>query len=104
MIVREKILELVVELGGKGLVVRQNKGRALNVLNNVCDREGLARTGDPEKGLELLAVEKTVGQLFDRFRLGTFRRIGGLKRELIRHIQKSSKSASSSSGTRNAVL
>ena len=48
-IVREKGLELPVELGRQGLVVAEYQGRPLQLLDYVGHRECLARAGDSEQ-------------------------------------------------------
>ena len=53
---REELPHLPVELGGQSLVGGQDEGRALHLLDQVCNREGLARAGDAEQGHARLAV------------------------------------------------
>ena len=50
-VIREERLELAIQLRGQGLVRRQYQGRALHLLDDVGDAEGLARTGHTEQGL-----------------------------------------------------
>ncbi|MOA13886.1 hypothetical protein D3C78_1339540 [compost metagenome] len=50
-IVGEKRLEFAIQLRGQGLVRRQHQGRALHLLDDVGDAEGLARAGHPEQRL-----------------------------------------------------
>jgi len=50
-VVRKELLELGVQLGGQGLVVRHHQGRALGVLNDVGHGERLAGPGDPHQHL-----------------------------------------------------
>src|SRR5208282_6812568 len=64
-IVREKALELVVELGGQRLVVGHDQDRAVGRLDHLGRGEGLARSGDPEQHLMLLAIEDPSGEGFD---------------------------------------
>ena len=45
-VIGEELLELVVELRGQGLVVRENKRRAIGLLDDLGHGEGLARAGD----------------------------------------------------------
>ncbi len=61
-VVREELLELAVELGRQGLVWRQHQGRPLQLLDDVGDGEGLARTGDAQQGHARLAVAQTFHQ------------------------------------------
>ena len=44
-VLREEFFELAIELRAKGFVMDQNKGRAIERLNDVCIREGFARSG-----------------------------------------------------------
>jgi hypothetical protein len=44
-VLREEFFELAIELRAKGLVMNQNKGRAIEGLNDVGIREGFARSG-----------------------------------------------------------
>ena len=53
-VVREEALELAVELGGQGLVGRQDQRRALRRLDHLGHGEGLARAGDAEQHLVAL--------------------------------------------------
>jgi hypothetical protein len=48
--VREELAHLAVELGGQGLVGRQQQRRALHLGDDVGDGEGLAGAGDAEQG------------------------------------------------------
>ncbi|MNQ74102.1 hypothetical protein D3C85_888540 [compost metagenome] len=50
-VVREKTLELAVQLRGQGLVRRQHQGRTLHLGNHVGDAEGLAGTCHTEQRL-----------------------------------------------------
>ena len=50
-VVREKVLEFPVELGGQGLVVGDDQGGPLDGLNHVGHGEGLAGTGNAEEDL-----------------------------------------------------
>ena len=65
----EEGLELPVELGGQRLVVGQDEGRALHGLNDVGDREGLARAGHAEKHLVPGAFRDARHEAFDGLRL-----------------------------------
>ena len=44
-IFREKQFELAVELGGQGLIMSDNQGRPLDILDHIGDGKGLSRTG-----------------------------------------------------------
>ena len=55
-IVGEEAFELVIELSGQGLVVRQHERRPVHSLDDLGHGEGLARSRDPEQNLVLLAV------------------------------------------------
>ncbi len=50
-IIREELLHLAVELGGQGLVGRQNHGGAVEGRDDISHGEGLARACHPEQGL-----------------------------------------------------
>ncbi|MNN52347.1 hypothetical protein D3C81_1670400 [compost metagenome] len=50
-VVGEERLEFAIQLRGQGLVRRQHQGRALHLLDDVGDAEGLARAGHPEQRL-----------------------------------------------------
>src|SRR3546814_1981809 len=76
-VVREEALHLAVELGGQRLVGRQHQGRALQVLDDMRHREGLARAGDAEQNLVALARREVLGQLADRLRLVARRLVVG---------------------------
>ena len=54
-VVREKPLDLAVELGREGLVGGQDQGRALGLRDHLGHGEGLARTGDAEEDLGAVA-------------------------------------------------
>ena len=55
-IVGEEALELAVELRGEDLVRREHERRALQRLDHLGHGEGLARAGDAEQHLGLLAL------------------------------------------------
>ncbi len=46
-ILRKELTELAIQLRGQGLVRRQHQCRPLHALNDIGNREGLARAGDP---------------------------------------------------------
>jgi len=64
-VVREELAHLAVELGGEGLVGRQDQGGALHLLDDVGDGEGLAGAGDAEQRHAGLAVAQALHQLAD---------------------------------------
>ena len=68
-VVGEIPLKLPVQLRRKGLVVGYDEGRPAELLDGVGHREGLAASGDPQEGLELLSVGDPGYQLFDGPRL-----------------------------------
>ena len=68
-VVREKFLELAVELGRQGLIVGDDQRRFIQLLDDVCHREGFPGTGDAQKGLALVALFETFDQFGDRLRL-----------------------------------
>ena len=78
---REELLELAVELRRQRLVVRQHQRRALHVLDDVGDREGLARAGDAEQRLVRQARLEAVDELRDRLRLIARRLVVALQLE-----------------------
>jgi hypothetical protein len=53
--VGEEGFEFVVELGGEGLVVREDEGGALQLFDDLGHGEGLAGAGDAEEDLILLS-------------------------------------------------
>ncbi len=61
----EELLELVVELGGEGLVVREDEGGAVGLLDDLGHGEGLAGAGDAEQDLVLFAGGEAVDELFN---------------------------------------
>src|SRR5262249_20702619 len=58
-VAREKRSKLLVELRGKGLVVRKNQGGLTDLCDDVRGRERLARSCGTEQDLLRLAVLKT---------------------------------------------
>ena len=74
-VVREERLELAVELRGEDLVRRQDQRGALQRLDHLGHREGLARSGDAEQHLVALARQRRLDQFLDRGRLVARRRI-----------------------------
>ncbi len=61
----EELLELVKELGGEGLVVGEDEGGAVELLDDLGHGEGLARAGDAEQDLVLLAGGNAGDELVD---------------------------------------
>ena len=62
-VIGEEGLELVEELRGEGLIVRQDDGGAIDVLDDLGHREGLARAGDAEQHLMAVAVGSRRGPI-----------------------------------------
>ena len=77
-IVGEEPFELVVELGGKGLVVRDHQCWPVHSLNHLGHGEGLAATGHPKQGLVGHTCPQVLNDLLNGLRLVTC----GLKRRL----------------------
>ena len=75
-VVREERLELVIELRRQRLVVRQDQRRAVHLLDDLGHRVGLARAGDAEQHLVLLAVVEPAGERLDGAALVSGRLIG----------------------------
>ena len=65
----EEALELLVELGGERLVVRHDQRRAVHARDALRHGERLARAGDAEQHLGLVAAVQPVDELVDRARL-----------------------------------
>ena len=66
---REELLELLIELGGQGLVVRDQQDRLVELRDHVGHREGLAAAGHAHQRLESLALAQTINQPLDSLRL-----------------------------------
>ena len=64
-VVREEAAELLVQLGGQRLVVRHHQGRAVHPGDGLGHRERLARAGDAEQHLVLIAALEPVDELVD---------------------------------------
>ena len=62
---REERLELVIELRGERLIVRQNERRPADLLDDLGHGEGLARARYAKQYLMLVAVVNASCQLFD---------------------------------------
>src|SRR5204863_6741823 len=58
-------LELAVELVRERLVVRDDERRALQLLDDLRDREGLAAAGDAEQHLRRVAAPRGLDELAD---------------------------------------
>ena len=69
VVVGEKRLELARELCGEGLVVRDDEGRTLNALDDLCHRVGLARARGSEQHLCRHTVLDAAGKIGNRLRL-----------------------------------
>ena len=78
----EELAELVAELGGERLVVRDHERRAAEALDRGRHREGLAGAGGAEKRDVGLAGLDPLGDLVDRLRLVGGGRVGGVEREV----------------------
>ena len=68
-VVREELLELLVELRRQRLVVGHHQGRLLHRLDQLGGGEGLARAGGPQQHLVPEAGVHASGELGDRLRL-----------------------------------
>jgi len=67
----------VVELGGEGLVVREDEGGALGLLDNLGHGEGLAGAGDTEEDLIFFAVGEAGDEFGDGAGLVSLGLVGG---------------------------
>ncbi len=76
-IIWEEGLELVVELSGEGLVVREDEGGAVELFDDLGHREGLAGAGDTEEDLVFFAGVQTGDELADGSGLVALRLVGG---------------------------
>ena len=61
---RKEIFELVIELGGQGLVMRHHQRRAVRRLDDLRGSISLAGPRHPQQNLMLLAIKHTAGQGF----------------------------------------
>ena len=73
----EELFELVVELGGEGLVVGEDEGGAVGLLDDLGHGEGLAGAGDAEEDLVLFAGGEAVDELVDGAGLVALGLVGG---------------------------
>src|SRR5262249_32102033 len=64
-VMREELLEFVVELRGKSLVVCQHHCWTPNLFDDLRHRVSLTRTGNPEQHLMLFSGIDTSGELID---------------------------------------
>ena len=64
-VLREEVAELVEELRGESLVVRQDQGGPVDALDELGHREGFARAGYAEQHLMLVAALDAAHQLRD---------------------------------------
>src|SRR5581483_564115 len=84
-VVGEEALELLVELGGEGLVVGQHQRRPAERGDDVGGGERLAGAGGAEEHLEVLAAGEPVDDLFDGPGLVAGRRVVADELELGGH-------------------
>ena len=68
-IVRKKFLELTVELCRQSLVMSNDKRWFIQLLDDVCHREGFSGAGDAEKRLALVAFLEAFDKVGDRLGL-----------------------------------
>ena len=78
-IVREQLLELAVQLGGKGFVGRQHQRRLLRALYDMRHGKSLARARDAKQHLMCRAAENAPGELLYGLRLVALRLVIGYK-------------------------
>ncbi len=81
-VLREELAELVAELRGQGLVVRDDERGPLELLDRPGHGRRLARAGGAEHGLELVAALDARRELGDRLRLVRRRLVGVMCLEL----------------------
>ena len=81
-VAREVGAELVAELGGQRLVVRDHQRRLLDPLDHAGHRHRLARPGRAEQRHALLTGDDPLGQRVDRGRLVGGRAVRGVELEL----------------------
>lgn len=81
-ILREKFLELAVQLSRQRFIVRYDQSRFVKLPDDIRHRESLAGTRDTQKRLELVALFEPVNKGFDRLRLVAGGGVWGLKFEL----------------------
>ncbi len=78
----KELFELVVELGGEGLVVREDERGALEVFDDLRHGEGLAGAGDAEQDLIFFAGIEAGDEFADSAGLVSLRLVGGRKLEV----------------------
>jgi hypothetical protein len=78
----EELPELVAELRGERLVVRDHERRALELLHHPRHRRRLARAGCAEERLAPVPVAQRLGKLRDGLRLVACRAVGGCDAEI----------------------
>jgi hypothetical protein len=76
-VVGEEGFELVVELGGEGLVVREDEGGALQLFDDLGHGEGLAGAGDAEEDLIFFSGVDTGDEFGDGSGLVALGLVGG---------------------------
>src|SRR5208282_902427 len=81
-IVRKEILELVIKLRRQGLVVRHHERRPIGRLNHLRHGESLARPGNSQQYLMLLAIKHTASERLNRRSLIALRLVTGYKFEV----------------------
>ena len=81
-VLREELAELVAELRGERLVVRDHERRPLDLLDDPRHRRRLAGAGRAEQGLVALARRERARERLDRLRLVAGRRVPGRCLEL----------------------
>jgi hypothetical protein len=74
-VVGEELAQLVAELRGERLVVRDQERGPLHLLDDPRHRRRLPRSGGAEEGLEAVARLDSLGELGDRLRLVGHRRV-----------------------------
>ena len=70
-IVRKELFELSIKLRCQSLVVGDNQCWFIQLLDDVCHRKSLSRTGDTQKCLTLVPFLETFDQLLNGLRLVT---------------------------------
>src|SRR5262249_43458484 len=94
-ILGKQLAELAAKLRRERLVVRDDQGRSLNLLDHARRGEGLAAAGDAEQDLVLVAALQPRDQLLDRLGLVAARLELGdhLERAFHRRAERSIESA-----------